>query len=85
MNTHSHYYRAHTPEQKWEVIERLYMLWVENPDYCLGQLIANIYKDPYNVEDFDLIDTLERRYNEIEKARKQHISREDGLNKQEEA
>jgi hypothetical protein len=70
MSTHSDHYRAHTPEQKWEVIERLYTLWLEHPEYRLGQLIANIYKDPYNVEDFDLIATLERRYSEMEKAKK---------------
>ena len=73
MNEHMFYYRAHTPEQKLEVIERLYALWLEQPDLRLGQLIANVYKDPYNVEDFDLIETLERRYDETGKIKQNKI------------
>jgi hypothetical protein len=61
--------RANTAEQKRQVIERLYVLWAENPKMRLGQLIGNMYSstDPggnnmYYAEDFELIEELEGFY-----------------------
>ena len=67
MTRHSLEYRAHTDEQKREVIERLYRLWVKCPSLRLGQLIINCFDmDFYYTEDFDLIETLEAIYQQLE-------------------
>lgn len=61
-------YRAQTPEQKQEIIERLHALWLRNPELRLGQLILNCFRDNfYYTEDFKLIDVLEQRYAEQDK------------------
>lgn len=58
--------RARTTEQKFDVIEHIYNLWLEHPDLRLGQLIGNCLKDQrdlYYLEDYDLIKILEEGYN----------------------
>ncbi len=61
---HARRYRAWTPEQKRQIVERLYALWLAHPAPRLGQILANAYSHAalYNVEDADLLATLERRY-----------------------
>jgi hypothetical protein len=76
--------RALTLEQKREVIERLFAVWVDNPELRLTQLIGNIYpcgtaclnchhvldhKDPYNVEDFPFVNGLTKEYQMMHSAR----------------
>lgn len=61
--------RANTIEQKEEVLLRLLDLWKANPNLRLAQLIGNVYHipsgaDPYYVEDFDFIASLEDGYKE---------------------
>lgn len=54
--------RASTPEQKREVIERLYAAWCEQPDMRLGQLIQNSVLGDiavFYVEDYRLIESVE--------------------------
>lgn len=57
--------RAHKPEQKRAIIERLYAAWLAKPDLRLGQLIANAthqctgQDDPFYIEDERLIEALE--------------------------
>jgi hypothetical protein len=62
MKIHAMACRANTPAKKKFVLKRLEKLWLENPEFRLGQLIANAYGDPYYVEDFDLIERLEIFY-----------------------
>lgn len=62
LSQHSQEYRAHTPEQKREIIERLYSIWLEKSDLRLGQLITSFGRGLYNTEDFDLIVILEDTY-----------------------
>ena len=69
LSDHMFSYRARTPEQKLDIIERLYEVWLAHPGLRLGQLIANVYRDPYYIEDYDLVETLERRYSQMDKAR----------------
>ena len=61
---HARRYRAWTPEQKRQIIEGLYALWLAHPALRLGQLVANAYPSPslYYVEDADLLAALERVY-----------------------
>lgn len=60
--------RAHTPEQKRAIIERLFKLWLEYPELRLGQLIFNCFKkDFYYMEDFTLIEALEKTYRQSTK------------------
>ncbi len=59
LSPHSQQYRAHTPEQKHEIIERLYTVWLTQPELRLGQLITSFGRGLYNTEDFDLIIILE--------------------------
>ena len=40
--------RALTPEQKKEVINRLYAAWVSSPHLRLGQLISNVMNNRQN-------------------------------------
>lgn len=57
--------RAITPEQKREVIERIYNAWLKAPQQRLGQLISNAtynkntIKDIFYVEDEDLAEKIE--------------------------
>ena len=54
--------RAETPEQKREVIERLYAAWLQAPLLRLGQLIENrVVRKPvlFYVEDFQLVEQVE--------------------------
>lgn len=65
MDRHGIEYRAHSPEQKKEVILRLKVLWLQHPELRFGQLISNFFHEGdglYYVEDYDLIETLERCY-----------------------
>jgi hypothetical protein len=55
--------RANSSAQKRQVIERIYVLWEENPKMRLGQLILNAYHDDlFHVEDFALLDEIEDWY-----------------------
>lgn len=62
--------RANTSEQKRQIIERLHVIWEENPKMRLGQLLGNVLyssSDPtgtrmYYTEDFALIEELEGFY-----------------------
>ena len=49
------------------ILDRLKTLWKKYPDLRLGQLILNVLRDPvlYYVEDVELIETLEKFYNNI--------------------
>jgi hypothetical protein len=75
QNKERTYKRATTDEQKREIIERLYQMWIENPQLRLGQLIGNVFHypsgiDPYHWEDYDFIAALEDAYKEGENAEK---------------
>lgn len=68
--------RAITVEQKRQVIESLFNLWIKYPELRLGQLIENCitklsntndkpgWSDPplYFIEDFDLFERVDRFY-----------------------
>lgn len=74
MERHIIAHRAQTPEQKREIIERLYTLWQAHPDLRLGQLILNAYSTDsvsvegsiYHGEDFHFINNLERFYSPLQ-------------------
>ena len=68
MKKHALVYRANTPAEKKSVIKRLEKLWLKNPELRLGQLIGNVFNDPYYPEDFDLIGRMEIFYEEHKKA-----------------
>jgi hypothetical protein len=58
--------RAVTKEQKEEILNRLGVLWLDNPELRLGQLIKNVYKeDFYSVEDYEFIEKLEEYYERL--------------------
>lgn len=48
------------------ILDRLKTLWKRNPDLRLGQLILNVLRDPtlYYIEDEQLIEVLEKVYNQ---------------------
>jgi len=58
--------RAKTDEQKREIVDRLYAVWVKNPDLRFGQLIwngyGNIESNLFYVEDRELISSMEEHY-----------------------
>lgn len=59
--------RAKTVEEKREVIVELFHIWNDGDHKYLrlGQLIGNIIRteqELYNIEDFDLIEKLEKGY-----------------------
>jgi hypothetical protein len=54
--------RAVTDQQKEDILRRLEAVWKQAPALRLGQLIANIFRDPYYTEDFTLIRELEEFY-----------------------
>jgi hypothetical protein len=57
--------RAHTPQQKEEVIKRLLVAWKCKPELRLGQLLlcamheANNDYDPFYIEDYELVRNTE--------------------------
>ncbi len=53
--------RAHTPEQKRAIIERLYDAWLLMPEQRLAQLIKNVYSesDIFYVEDETFVENIE--------------------------
>ena len=52
--------RARTPEEKLQVIQRLYTAWCKVPDYRLGQLIQGEFKgDCFYVSDDKFIKCIE--------------------------
>lgn len=55
-------HRATTDEQKRNVVERVYALWIAHPELRLGQLLGNVFREMYYVEDIELVQTLERFY-----------------------
>lgn len=62
--THADTHRARTPDQKRRVMARILTTWLEHPDLRLGQLLAGCVGERalYNIEDFDLVDAVERPY-----------------------
>lgn len=54
--------RAVTDTEKTAVLNRLGAVWKANPELRLGQLIINVFKDPYYVEDVALVSELEAFY-----------------------
>ncbi len=56
--------RANTSKEKAAIILRLGVLWGRNPELRLGQLINNCVENEeiYYIEDFDLIEKLEKAY-----------------------
>jgi len=62
--------RAHTPEEKRIIIEKLYEVWIKDPNHYLrlGQLLFNAayikQVNMFNIEDQDLIDILQNTNNE---------------------
>ena len=56
--------RANTPEEKKEVIDRLYDAWLLVPELRLGQLLECVkpqnLDDLFNIEDFTLIEETEK-------------------------
>ena len=54
--------RATTDEQKQAVIERLYTLWCSRPELRFGQLLGNVFREMYYVEDFEMVQELEHFY-----------------------
>lgn len=56
--------RAVTEEQKREIIERLYMVWLKEPEWRLSQLIWNTFQgsDFFYVEDKAFIEYLEKSH-----------------------
>lgn len=56
---------AQTPEQKREIIERLYALWLQHPTLRLGELI--VVSQLHWRRDFDLIEILEWLYQQKKK------------------
>lgn len=59
--------RAHTPEQKRAILERLYGVWMRQPELRLGQLLDNSVHNMFYVEDEALMDALEMSFKEREK------------------
>lgn len=49
--------RANTPEEKRQVLDELYELWITVPELRLGQLLKNVLirRSIYYIEDFDLV------------------------------
>lgn len=44
------------PERILTVMQSLMRLWLQYPDWRLGQLVFNIVgRDPFHIEDYDLI------------------------------
>jgi hypothetical protein len=62
MNEHSDKRaRAKTDKEKELVLLKLLIAWKQVPELRLGQLIAiSIGRDPFYVEDFDIVDKVER-------------------------
>lgn len=61
--------RALTPEQKKEILDRLLKLWLSGDNHYLrlGQLVNNYLHEGdrlYHIEDYDLIEELEKKYDE---------------------
>jgi hypothetical protein len=58
--------RAHEPYMKKEILDRVFLVWGENPDMRLGQLLINALGNDHTkifyMEDFDLIGTIEEYY-----------------------
>lgn len=52
------------PKRIPSLLAQLQMIWSNNPDLRLGQLISNVIRDPalYYVEDQQLIDALKQYY-----------------------
>ena len=54
--------RATTDEQKQAVIERLYTLWCSRPELRFGQLLGNVFREIYFIEDGEMVQRLEHFY-----------------------
>ena len=56
--------RADTPEQKREIIEELFKIWMKYPELRFCQLIQNVehYGTLYYMEDYDLLRVLNYVY-----------------------
>jgi len=53
-------HNAQTPEQKREIIERLYQIWIQHPQQRLGQLVS--ISGRYYRSDYNLIEEIEWQY-----------------------
>lgn len=62
--------RAHTPEQKRAIVDRILRAWIAAPDLRLGQLLANACEPSptplFYVEDASLATLAERQAGEVE-------------------
>jgi hypothetical protein len=55
--------RAENKTDRDEIIQRIADLWEANPDLTLMRLIGNVFlRDPYYIEDYQLMETLEAFY-----------------------
>ncbi len=52
------------------ILDEIKKVWEQYPDLRLGQLISNVFSDPYFIEDEDLAQALKTFYN-INKGEKQ--------------
>ncbi len=50
------------PDRIKPALERLAQVWSVNPNLRLGQLIGNVFVDPYYVEDEVFIEKIEAFY-----------------------
>lgn len=48
-----------------KVLKELGGIWKQYPDLRLGQLIINVERDPYYIEDEDLLQRMHRHYREV--------------------
>lgn len=40
------------------ILDEIRKIWEQYPDFRLGQLISNVFSDPFYVEDDDLVQAL---------------------------
>lgn len=60
---HAQVYRAWTQEQKEQVLSTILLIWNQNPELRLGQLLLNAAQtNLYSIEDFDLLALLQKIY-----------------------
>jgi hypothetical protein len=61
--------RATEKEQKKEILNRFYKLWIKFPHLRFGQVIGNVIRQEnqlYYIEDYPLIEKLEQEYQALE-------------------
>ncbi len=50
------------PERIPVILDEIKKVWEQCPDLRLGQLISNVFSDPYFIEDEDLVQALKTFY-----------------------